>query len=557
MVKFTYTGAAVLCCQAALSSALAIRAESRPTATIDSGVLIGTSVPKSAAASTGAHTVHRYLGIPFAKPPARWKLPEKPDTWQGARDASQFANACHQQFGSVSKNAKLLEQYFNTPPASVPDSEDCLYLNVFVPASASPGSNKTVMFWIHGGTDSSGTAALPEYDGTSLAGNQDVIVVTTNYRLNLFGFPSSPDIPEGERNLGLHDQRLALDWVQRNIQSFGGDPNKVTIFGQSSGARSVDNLITTPPDPVPFAAAIMESTEPEIGMTGSDKQKAAWISLVAGANCNSTADVLECMRQVPAAKLQSIAEDNQLSFTASPDGGVTFANSIATRRSSSVLNPRSIARVPLLIGSNANEATPFLTGGVTLDEVMAAFLGNATAKLFLETYRPRYKGFASPEERDEALVTEFIYTCPTARLAGDSTSIKIPTWRYFYNASFANTELFPGSGAYHSAEIRPVFGFYPRADATPFEVESAKDIQKSWADFAKDPTGGLGWPQAPSVQVLGGGARPGESDGGRVASANVSASAVDARCGMYKPIYDAIQTAGVLGNVINSLLGKH
>lgn len=319
----------------------------------------------------------------------------------------------------------------------------------------------------------------------------------------------------------------------------------------------MDNLITTPPNPVPFAAAIMQSSEPEIGMTDSDKQEAAWSSLVASANCNATSDVLECMRQVPAERLESIAEDSNLSFTPSPDGGVTFANSIATRRSSSVLNPKSIARVPLLIGSNANEATPFLTGGVTLDDVMAVFLGNATAKLFLETYRPRYKGFASAEERDEALVTEFIYTCPTARLARDSTSIKIPTWRYFYNASYTNTELFPGSGAYHSAEIRPVFGFYPKADATPFQVESAKHVQKSWADFAKNPTGGLGWPLAPSVQVLGGGARPGESDDGRAASANVSASAVDARCGMYKPIYDAVQTAGVLGNIIDSLLGKH
>lgn len=202
MVKFTYTGAAVLYCQATLSSALAIRGESRPTATIDSGILIGTSVPELTVASTATSAVHKYLGIPFAKPPARWKLPERPDAWTQARDARQLGNACHQQFGSGSKNAQLLEQYFNTPPASVPDSEDCLYLNVFAPASASPGSNKTVMFWIHGGTDSSGTAALPEYDGTDLAGNQDVIVVTTNYRLNLFGFPASPDIPEGERNLG-------------------------------------------------------------------------------------------------------------------------------------------------------------------------------------------------------------------------------------------------------------------------------------------------------------------------------------------------------------------
>ncbi len=215
MVKFTYTGATLLCCQAACSSALAVRAGSRPTVTIDAGVLIGTSEPEpkfssilssilssTILSSTHPPTVHKFLGIPFAKPPARWKLPEKPDPWPDALDASQFGNACHQQFGSGYKNAQLLEEYFNSPPAPVPDSEDCLYLNVFAPASASPGSNKAVMFWIHGGTDSAGTAALPQYDGTNLAVNQDVVVVTINYRLNIFGFPSSPDIPVGERNFG-------------------------------------------------------------------------------------------------------------------------------------------------------------------------------------------------------------------------------------------------------------------------------------------------------------------------------------------------------------------
>ncbi|ATY60187.1 type B [Cordyceps militaris] len=551
MVKFVYTSTVLLWYQTSWSSALVLRRDGRPTAAIDSGVLIGVS----ASEPTLSSSVNKFLGIPFAKPPARWKLPEKPDGWQGTRDASQFGNACHQQLNSGSKNAELLNKYFNTPPATVPDSEDCLYLNVFAPASAQTGSDKAVMFWIHGGTDTAGTAALPEYDGTNLAGNQDVVVVITNYRLNLFGFPPSSDIPEKERNLGLHDQRLALDWVQRNIRAFGGDPTRVTIFGQSSGARSVDNLVTAPPDPVPFAAAIMQSSEPELGMVDRTKQKAAWDFLVSSASCNSTDDTLECMRQVPAKQLVDIAAKNGLSFTASPDAGVTFANSMPTRRAASQLNRKAIARVPLLIGSNANEASPFLTGGVTLDDVMAKFLGNATGKRFLETYRPKYIGYPSPEKRDEALVTDFIYTCPTARTAGDSANVKIPTWRYFYNASFANTELFPGSGAYHSAEIRPIFGFYPEDGSTPFEIESSKAIQKAWADFAKNPAGGPGWDQAPSVQLLGGGAIPGEDDENRLALRTVEASVVDAQCGLYKSIYDTAQLTGLLSSAINSILG--
>ncbi|OAA74026.1 Carboxylesterase, type B [Cordyceps fumosorosea ARSEF 2679] len=550
MAKFIYTSTALLWYQAALSSALALTCDDCPTATIDSGILIGTA----ASEPTVAVPVNKFLGIPFAKPPTRWKLPEKPDSWQGSRDASRFGNACYQQLLSGAKNAELLKEYFNTPPATVPDSEDCLYLNVFAPASVQPGSNKAVMFWIHGGTDQGGTAALPEYDGTNLAGNQDVIVVTTNYRLNLFGFPSSPDIPAKERNLGLHDQRLALDWVQRNIEAFGGDPDLVTIFGQSSGARSVDTLITAPPDPVPFAAAIMESSEPELSMPDRDLEKATWNSLVSNAGCNSTANALDCMRQVPAAQLIAIAEKNGLSFTASPDGGVTFVNSIPAKRAASLVHRKAIARVPLLIGSNADEASPFLTGGVTLDEIMAAFLGNSTAELFLKKYRPTYTGYPTPEKRDEALVTDFVYTCPTARTAGDSTAVKIPTWRYFYNASFANTELFPGSGAYHSAEIRPVFGFYPRSSATAFEIESSRVIQKAWADFAKDPAGGPGWGQAPEVQLLGGGASPGLSDDNRLASAPINASITDAHCSQYKSLYDTIQVTGIIGNTLNAIL---
>lgn len=197
MVRFTYTGAALLGCQAASSWALALGDSSRPTATIDTGILIGAVVSEP----TITATVNRFLGIPFAKPPARWALPEKPDRWQGSRDASQFGHACHQQFNK-DKSQEITQAYFNSPPAVVSDSEDCLYLNVFAPASAGPGSDKAVMFWIHGGSNAIGTAALPLYEGSNIAGNQDVIVVTTNYRLNLFGFPSYPDIRNEEKNLG-------------------------------------------------------------------------------------------------------------------------------------------------------------------------------------------------------------------------------------------------------------------------------------------------------------------------------------------------------------------
>ncbi|KAJ3494779.1 hypothetical protein NLG97_g3854 [Lecanicillium saksenae] len=553
MVKLTYTGAVLLCYQAACSYALAVRDNSRPTATIDTGILVGTTVSEPTISSA----INKFLGIPFAKPPARWELPTKAESWQGSRDATQFGNACHQLFSTHAKNADLMQKYFNSPPATVPGDEDCLYLNVFAPSSATPGSNKAVMFWIHGGSNMIGTGALPLYEASQIAGNQDVIVITTNYRLNLFGFPPSPDIPKREKNLGFHDQRLALNWVQRNIRSFGGDPSRVTIFGESAGGGAVDNLITAPPNPLPFAAAIAQSLGLEQSSDPVEKDKTAWRTLVSNTNCGSAGNVLECMRNVPASQLLKTADDNNLTFAPSPDSGVTFANSISTRRGASVLNHKAVARVPFLIGSNANEASPFLAGGNSLDDLMAGYLGTATSKLFLQIYRPKYKGFATPEQRDEALATEAIMTCPAARTARDSTAARIPTWRYYYNASFPNTEIVPGDGAYHSAEIAPIFGTYPRKGATPFQGETSRAMQKIWADFAKNPKEGPGWPRAPSIQVLGGGARPGQSDEGRSVSVTVPASEVDARCGMYSSVYDAIQLGGVLKAIVDALLGVH
>ncbi|KAJ6783124.1 hypothetical protein PWT90_07159 [Aphanocladium album] len=550
MVKLTYTGAALLCYHAACSYSLAVTSDRRPTATIDSGVLVGTTVSEPLVSSA----VNKFLGIPFAQPPARWELPIKAESWQGSRDATHFGNACHQLFSKAAKNANITEKYFNSPSAPVPDNEDCLYLNVYTPASATPGSNKAVMFWIHGGSNMIGTGALPLYEGSHIAGNQDVVVVTINYRLNLFGFPPTPDVLKSG-NLGFHDQRLALDWVQRNIRAFGGDPSRVTIFGESAGGAAIDNLITAPPDPVPFAAAIIESGPLELSASDPEKEKAAWKTLVSEVNCSSAPDVLECMRKVPALQLLQTAQKNNLVFSPSPDHGVTFANSIYTRRAMSSLDPKAAARVPVLIGSNANEASPFLSGGVTLDDLMAGLLGNASAKLFLQTYRPKYKGFASPEKRDEALATEVVFTCPAARVARDSVGVKIPTWRYLYNASFPNTEIVHGDEAYHSAEIGPIFGTYPEKGATSFQDESSRMMQKIWADFAKNPKAGPGWAQVPSVQVLGGGARPGESDDGRIASVTVQSSDIDARCGIYEPFYNVIQLSGSLKDLINWLYG--
>lgn len=180
------------------------RDDDEPTVTIDTGGLRGITT----AGSTGGAAVTKFLGVPYGKPPGRWKLPERAKAWEGVRDASEFGHSCFNQPAGPDPYSKFNWDFFNLPAADVSEDEDCLYLNVYVPESAQPfkmhrrRSEKAVMFWIHGGADELGSASLPLYDATSIASNQDVIVVTINYRLAVLGFPGSPDIPQAEQNFG-------------------------------------------------------------------------------------------------------------------------------------------------------------------------------------------------------------------------------------------------------------------------------------------------------------------------------------------------------------------
>ncbi|KAK3051310.1 hypothetical protein LTS18_012457, partial [Coniosporium uncinatum] len=192
--------------------------------------------------------VNKFLSIPYAAPVQRFATPSPPPSSKDDKAADKLPPACPQN-GGVG---------FGAPDIS--ESEDCLYLNVFSPASnlTSPDtSGRTVMVWFFGGGMQFGTASVPTYDGTNFSANHDVIIVAPNYRTNgkyaVFGFPGEvPGVPVSERNLGLLDQKVALRWVQDNIQTFGGDPKKVTIFGESAGGRSVDFHLQSYPKNPPF-----------------------------------------------------------------------------------------------------------------------------------------------------------------------------------------------------------------------------------------------------------------------------------------------------------------
>jgi carboxylesterase type B len=331
-----------------------------------------------------------------------------------------------------------------------------------------------------------------------------------------------------ERNLGFLDQRLALDWVQRNIHAFGGDPNKVTIFGESAGAASVDELLTTLPDNPPFRAAIMESGQTSFYINHNNSNQDAWNTLVAGLNCSTATDQLACVRAAPALTIKSIIEHEALDFAPVSDNVTQLEFPEAARIAG------DIARVPILTGTNANEGRVFVYGQNDTAAYLTSFLPGVPQALIdaiIAAYPIPSPYISNAFEQLAQIYTEFAFQCPAARVANDSSHAGIPTWRYYFNATFANTQIVPDLGVYHSSEIPLVFGTYLSVNATAEEMRLSEYMQTAWATFAKNPMGGPSWAQLPEVGVLGS-----VGDGLRY---DVPAGELDVRCALYEAIYAA------------------
>ena len=374
------------------------------------------------------------------------------------------------------------------------ESEDCLYLNVYAPTTPPPPGGRAVMFWIFGGSLQFGTAGQPMYDGSGFASYEDVIIVSTNYRTNLFGFPPSSNLPLTGHNLGFWDQRFALDWVQRNIAAFGGSPDKVTIFGESAGGVSVDALLTSfgPNTKPPFRGAIAESgvlllekfLEPKDAM-------ADWDKLAAALGCpGSHSSNFTCIQHADAYTIRSIIDKQILKFGPIPDN-VTLVSDATQRRLKG-----DIAQVPVMGGTNAQEGRAFTVGLTNTTEFLEGTLGlnSAEAAAIEAAYLLNSPGIEnSAYDQLAQIYTEVVFQCPQALWANDSASVGIPSWLYYFNASFVNTQLYPELGVYHSSEIPLVFGTYPVANATTQEVALSASMMGAWARFAKNPKAGPGW----------------------------------------------------------------
>ncbi|EWZ28930.1 hypothetical protein FOZG_17368 [Fusarium oxysporum Fo47] len=454
-------------------------ASSPPTASILNGIILGTTTRVPTAPTP---VVNQYLGVPFAKsPPERFLPPEDPEPWTSIWNATYYRPSCIQHFAN-----DVFRKIFNSDQP--PESEDCLHLNIFTPSTATE-CGRPVMVWIHGGSFQLGSARLSEYDGSFLAAKHGVVVVTMNYRTNVFGFPASPEIPLHQRNLGFMDQRKALAWVSRNIGAFGGDPSKVTIFGESVGGYSVKQLLINPPRPLPFRAAIIQSQA--FGPAGGGE--ASWATLVKELECNATtaAQQLACVLDAPAEAIRNILDYRGLSFTPVVDNITNgpFLND--------AFYQGSIAEVPILIGTNADEGTVLTSVMPPPEQMLGAIFGNNTASK--ELARLHYPSNATVAELQSRILTDYSYTCTTSAIAELLAHGYQNVWRYFFNATFPNNAPFKGAGAWHTSEIPLVFGTY-RVDneTTAAQVRLSDSMQSAWAGFAKHPEDGPGWPMVGS-----------------------------------------------------------
>ncbi|CAD0027308.1 unnamed protein product, partial [Aureobasidium pullulans] len=499
-------------------------AQTGPTVRIENGLVLGTTTSVPAASAT----VNQFLGIPFAQSP--------PERFSPPRAASQVG--------------QFTESVFNNPAPG--ESEDCLYLNIYAPATKPNDRNgRAVLFWLYGGGLEFGNAGQPAYDGSQFAGYEDVIVVTTNYRTNVFGFPSSPELPLTGHNLGFLDQRFALDWVQRNIHAFGGDPSKVTIFGESAGAFSVDALLTSYPkdSKPPFRGAIMESGQASYIGSPTTSSVPAWYNLTGELGCpGNFASNLSCVRAANVTDIKRIIEVYSLEFNPSPDN-VTLVSDPAQRR---VLG--QIAEVPIMGGANAQEGRYFISSPALILAIEEAYpLGK--------------NGLNTPYDVISQIWTDYIFQCPQALLTNASAASGIPTWRYYFNASFTNTQRYPDLGVYHSSEIPIVFSTYPLFNVTTQEYALSRFMRGAWATFAKNPAAGPGW-NAVGTGIVGavystafdgvlGGVFTSSNetvlqgewslgvlgDVGEVKGSGVTVlaqSVADGRCALFAPVYEAL-----------------
>ena len=447
-----------------------------------------------------------YKGVPFAAPPVgdlRWRPPQPAKDWDGVLQADRFAPISMQATPGLGDPNALYNKEWHVD-SNIPMSEDCLYLNIWTPAK-STDEKLPVMFWIFGGGFQVGYTSEMEFDGERIA-RRGVILVSVNYRLNVFGFFSHPELtaenPDGPANLGLLDQLAGLRWVKENIEAFGGDPNNVTIFGQSAGAGSVMSHLTSPMSKGFFHKAIPQSGG---GLTPGFSHDQPKLS-VAEAYGKGFTDFLGVSGIQEARKIDAITLMQKANEYPIPEGRrfkwalVIDGKFLPTTPKEAIMNGK-INQVPIITGSTVDEfpMIPLNSAKITIPMKMPT--GKIEEDDFTSFAKERFGESADKymelcgfgKESLEAVVkngTFNFFELGNWVWAQKNAELEtVPMYLYRFNPPIPGDD----SGSFHSSELW--FTFESLAKCwRPFKgshYDLARIMCNYWTNFAKtgDPNG--------------------------------------------------------------------
>ena len=483
-------------CAAALLSLVVLVAgcgTASPANTADPAVVRTADGPvRGVIGSVDGHGFRVFQGIPYAAAPGRWQSPSAPARWTSVRDATKPGLRCIQDVRA-------------DPDYGLATSEDCLNLTVWTPDGATPKARRPVMVWIHGGGFFNGSSDI--YNARRLAGLGDIVVVTINYRLGALGFLAHPALaaPDGSvGNYGLADQQAALRWVRDNIGVFGGDPTKVTIAGESAGAMSVCDHLVAPESYGLFRAAILQSgpCQAQASLPAAERIS---MSYAAQIGCGKPATAAKCLRDLPAARLESGPGYARIG-TNFLTGPITGTQRLPAGLPA-VVGTGVPARVPLLIGSTADEFTLFVAttflrrGRLPAYRTMLADTFGSDAPAVAANYPPsRYDGVGPAYA---AAVGDGVFACPIDAIA-NGLAARQPVYAYEFNDRTAPApepmRAVPFAlGAGHALELRYLFDM---GGAPPLNVAQrvlADQMIAYWSRFvttgAPDVEGQPAWPR--------------------------------------------------------------
>ena len=463
---------------------LAILSNNAQASTIDTASLVVKTSQGLVRGST-KHDICVWKGIRYAKPPVgdlRFHNPQPAESWTGVKDATAYGPVSYQMKRILVGNEQ--------------QSEDCLSLNIWSPGA--DGKKRPVMFWIHGGGFIGGSGSSDMYDGTQIAKNGDVVVVTINYRLGPLDFLYFKDMPGNkdnfESNLGIKDQVAALKWVKENIAAFGGDPNAVTIFGESAGGISVETLMAVPAANGLFKRAIAES-----GPAGDvwTTKTSTLVTTLFLKELGLTPESAGKLKELPADSLVSAMTRLVLKMKTDPTLPKTFAPTVdGDYLPHDLLTEIHSGRskgVDLLIGTNKDEANLFAMKKLKIVPVSEQELKPYLVKLKPEEQKQligAYKDYPSRNSILE-LITDGIFTMPSIKFA-ELQSEHANTFMYRFDWASKPIKAV-GLGACHGLEIPFVFGtFHTKLGKKVLLFsdnkrihELSKQIQQAWINFAR------------------------------------------------------------------------